>query len=144
MIESLLQAYRDDPVAFAKDLIGVELLPWQKEVMEDLLRESVVEKALVKRIELLGGETRKVAWIGRRNAPDRFIMLPGPQKNFWAECKRPGKDAEAAQWREHERLRACGEIVLVIDSLEAIDRWFPLPRPEDAPGHITYIKQPAR
>ena len=95
------------------------------------MRESVVEAAFVKRIKLLGGEVRKVAWVNRRGAPDRLALMPGPGKNFWVELKRPKKDAEDHQWREHERLRLCGEIVLVIDSLEAIDNWFPLPKLTD-------------
>lgn len=96
-------------------------LPWAKS-----MRESVIEKALVKRIKSFGGEVRKVAWIMRRGAPDRFVMLPGPQKNMWVELKATDGKVEDHQAREHERMRLCGEIVLVIDSLEAIDRWFPV------------------
>ena len=91
------------------------------------MRESQIETALKRRVKLLGGEVRKVAWIGRRGAPDRFVMLQGPNKNFWVELKAPGEVAEAHQAREHERMRICGEIVLVIDSLEALDEWFPAP-----------------
>ena len=40
------------------------------------MRESEVHKYLVKRIESLGGEVRRVEWIGRRNAPDILILLP--------------------------------------------------------------------
>lgn len=41
-----------------------------------LMRESQIEKYLVKRVKELGGEVRKVQWIGRRAAPDRLVMLP--------------------------------------------------------------------
>ena len=40
------------------------------------MRESVIEKYLVQRVKALGGEVRKVNWIGRRGAPDRLVMLP--------------------------------------------------------------------
>ena len=41
-----------------------------------MIRESDVEKYLVKRVKALGGEVRKVKWIGRDGAPDRLVMLP--------------------------------------------------------------------
>lgn len=40
------------------------------------MRESQIEKYLVKRVKELGGEVRKVQWVGRRSAPDRLVMLP--------------------------------------------------------------------
>lgn len=96
------------------------------------MRESQIEKALVRRVKLLGGEIRKVAWISRHSCPDRFVMLLPPvavrlgfSRNPWVETKRPKKDANEAQAREHIRMRRCGEIVLLINTLEQIDEWFP-------------------
>lgn len=104
------------------------------------MRESDIEKYLVECVKALGGEVRKVKWIGRRGAPDRLVMLPGrwikaPDKHvmierdyrrqpisFWAELKAPGKEPEAHQLREHERMRRMGQHVEVIDSLEGVDR----------------------
>lgn len=40
------------------------------------MRESLIEAYLVRRVKELGGEVRKVKWIGRRGAPDRVVMLP--------------------------------------------------------------------
>lgn len=40
------------------------------------MRESQIEKYLCDRVKELGGEVRKVQWIGRRGAPDRLVMLP--------------------------------------------------------------------
>ena len=40
------------------------------------IRERDIERHLVKRVKELGGEVRKVQWIGRRGAPDRLVMLP--------------------------------------------------------------------
>lgn len=94
------------------------------------IRERDIERHLVKRVKELGGEVRKVQWIGRRGAPDRLVMLPyqwhGPAayfvgRCFWVELKAPGKKAEPHQVREHERMRAMGQRVVVIDSIEGVE-----------------------
>jgi hypothetical protein len=94
------------------------------------MRESVIEKHLVKRVKELGGEVRKVQWIGRRGAPDRLVMLPfywhGPAayyvgRCFWVELKAPGVKPETYQLREHVRMREMGQRVVVIDSLEGVE-----------------------
>ena len=84
------------------------------------MRESTIEGHLVRRTNEIGGEVRKVKWIGRRGAPDRVVMLPGGRL-YWIELKRPGQKAEPHQAREHERLRDMGQRVLIIDSFEAIE-----------------------
>lgn len=103
-------------------------------------RESTVEDHLIERVKALGGHTRKVKWIGRNKAPDRRVMLPGryltsaasqrarEPRSFWIELKAEGLAAtfpndahERGQWREHERMRACGEVVYVIDSKAGVD-----------------------
>jgi len=101
--------------------------------MKRPLRESDIEKYLVKRVKALGGEVRKVQWIGRSGAPDRLVMLPEragaslyafsqlPAATIWIELKAPGKKAEPHQLREHERMRAMGQRVVVIDSLAGVD-----------------------
>ena len=87
------------------------------------MRERDIERALVERVKALGGEVRKVQWIGRRGAPDRLVMLPSTEWRapIWVELKAPGKPAEPHQAREHRRMRAMGQRVVVIDSLEAIE-----------------------
>ncbi|EEP0571363.1 VRR-NUC domain-containing protein, partial [Salmonella enterica] len=47
--------------------------------------------------------------------PDRIVLLPGGRLVF-VECKAPGKAPRADQGREHERLRALGFTVVVLDS----------------------------
>ena len=84
------------------------------------MRESTIEAYLCEWVKELGGEVRKVKWIGRRGAPDRVVMLPGGLL-YWVELKRPGQKAEPHQTREHERMRGMGQRVLVIDSFEAIE-----------------------
>lgn len=97
------------------------------------MRESQIEAYLVKRVKALGGEVRKVQWIGRRGAPDRLVMLPAGQRKvpggrqewddttLWVELKAPGVKPETHQLREHARMRAMGQRVVVIDSIEGVD-----------------------
>lgn len=93
------------------------------------MRESTIENYLVNRVKELGGEVRKVQWIGRRGAPDRLAMLPFHSRNgafsacatIWVELKAPGEKAKPHQKREHDRMRAVGQIVVVIDSFEGVD-----------------------
>ena len=92
------------------------------------MRESQIESYLVERVKALGGEVRKVKWIGRRGAPDRVVMAPRRagavgigHDTIWVELKAPGEKAKPHQAREHERMRKMGQRVEVIDSLEAVD-----------------------
>ncbi|MBI1450359.1 VRR-NUC domain-containing protein [Acinetobacter sp. YH16040_T] len=82
------------------------------------MRESQIEKALVQQVKAMGGEVRKVKWIGRNSAPDRLVMLKG--NTFWAELKAPGEKPTPAQSREHDRMRKTGQRIEVIDSIERI------------------------
>ena len=91
------------------------------------MRESQIEKHLVKRVKELGGECRKVQFIGRRGAPDRLVMLPDNYElrcggySVWVELKAPGVKSEPHQLREHERMRKMGQRVVVIDSIEGVE-----------------------
>lgn len=111
--------------------------------MRDIRRkicERDIEAHLVKRVEELGGECRKVAWVGRQGAPDRLVMLPvvpgvfnrpGPgvgAHTFWVELKNPdtirtfpANAHERAQHREHERMRVMGQRVVVIGTIEQVE-----------------------
>lgn len=112
------------------------------------MRESDIEKYLVKRVKELGGEVRKVKWVGRQGAPDRLVMfnaqseeihidsLGGREQSLWLkgrtiwiELKAPGKAAtfpanahERKQAREHRRMRKMGQRVEVVDSFEGVER----------------------
>lgn len=89
------------------------------------LLESKVEAHLCRRVDQVGGETRKVQWVGRRHAPDRFVMFPWG-RCYWVELKRPGEKARDGQRREHNRLLKYGQRVAVLDTIEAVDEWFDL------------------
>jgi len=94
------------------------------------MREREIEAHLVARVKALGGEVRKVSWIGRRGAPDRLVMLPpgivvypGPEFGYaiWVELKAPGVKPPAYQLREHARMRGMGQRVVVIDSTDGVE-----------------------
>lgn len=91
------------------------------------MRESDIESHLIKRVKELGGECRKVQWLGRNGAPDRLVMLPADQcwhgatSAVWVELKAPGQKAKPHQLREHDRMRAMGQHVVVIDSIEGVE-----------------------
>jgi hypothetical protein len=84
------------------------------------MRERDIEAHLVRRVKELGGEIRKTEWIGRVGAPDRRVMLPG-RLPVWVELKAPGVKPEPHQIREHNRMRRLGELVEVLDSIEAVE-----------------------
>lgn len=95
--------------------------------------ERDIERYLVKRVKELGGEVRKVQWVGQRNAPDRVVMLPmGHWKygvSVWVEVKNPetiktfpANPHERAQAREHERMRTLGQRVEVVGTYEDVER----------------------
>ena len=94
------------------------------------MRERDIERHLVKRVKELGGEVRKVQWVGRRGAPDRLVMWPAypflslasmAWDSCWVELKAPGVKPEPYQLREHARMRAMGQRVVVIDSIEGVE-----------------------
>lgn len=95
------------------------------------MRESTIEQYLVEQVKALGGEVRKVKWIGRNGAPDRIVMLPPTDdprddcpyhgRTIWVELKAPGEKCRPHQIREHERMRRMGQRVEVVDSFEGVD-----------------------
>ena len=98
------------------------------------MKEHTVEEHLVKRVRELGGEIRKVKWIGRRGAPDRLVMLPfdayvdAAHCCIWVELKNPktiltfpANAHERQQAREHKRMRDMGQRVEVIGTIEQVE-----------------------
>lgn len=79
--------------------------------------ERHIEQALVKRVKELGGMAEKFVTPGRRSCPDRIITLPGGVIIF-VELKNEGKHATPLQELDHERRRALGCDVRVINSME--------------------------
>ena len=82
-----------------------------------MMLERDVERALVLRVKALGGTCEKFTSPTKRSVPDRIVTLPGGQIIF-VEVKAPGKKPTELQERDHERRRALGCDVRVINSME--------------------------
>lgn len=85
------------------------------------VRESVIEKRLVRRCRESGIYCRKWASPGQRGVPDRILLYDG--KWFAVELKAPGKKPTKLQTHEILKIRKQGGHVLVIDCEEDVD-WF--------------------
>ena len=93
------------------------------------LTEKDIEMALCKRVKKLGGLCEKFSSPGRRSVPDRIVTLPVDYDDYcdytiiFVELKAPGKKPTKAQLKDHERRRALGCEVRVIDSLEQVEEF---------------------
>lgn len=112
--------------------------------------EGKVEDYLVEQSAVYGALVRKLAYVGRRGAPDRMVVWPGFRLSHederaaaflkdvqrivaaelpgtaivdFVELKAQKKKPDPHQEREHARLRAQGCNVYVIDSKEAVDHY---------------------
>lgn len=94
--------------------------------------EGKIEDYLVAQCEAHGALVRKLAYIGRRGAPDRMVVWPCDMNNYdsgyvapvdFVELKAERKKPNDHQEREHKRLRDLGCNVFVIDSKEAVDKY---------------------
>jgi hypothetical protein len=83
------------------------------------MRERDIERALVRRVKELGGLCEKLTSPGRRSVPDRLVTLPN-NKIIFVELKSPGKRPTELQKRDHDRRKALGCDVRVIDSIEGV------------------------
>ncbi len=81
--------------------------------------EAEVESYLTYLVTSLGGEVRKAEWVNRRHCPDRRVMHP--KRCCWIEFKRPGEKPRPGQLREHTRMIAMGEDVIVISTFDEVD-----------------------
>ena len=86
------------------------------------IREDTVENYWHSEVEKRGGFTYKCTVPGRTNVPDRTTMLPLVGM-FFVELKAPGKKPNAAQLREHDRIKEWGGGVEVFDSKYEIDEF---------------------
>lgn len=87
--------------------------------------ERDIEKRLVNRIAALGGTCEKFTSPSRRSVPDRLVTLPGGRVEF-VELKAPGKKPTPKQQLDHDRRRALGCVVRVIDSMEVLNDAYPI------------------
>ena len=83
------------------------------------MRESTIEKHLVKTVEQSGGLAIKLVSPGWAGAPDRLILMPGGKLAF-VELKAPGHSLRPLQVRRKRQLEALGFSVYCINQLEQI------------------------
>lgn len=77
--------------------------------------ESPIEETSCKLAEDAGWIVRKLKWIGRRSAMDRFFLKEG--RIVLIEFKNPGKTVKGGQSKEYELFKAAGAEVHVCDNV---------------------------
>ena len=82
--------------------------------------EKALEAELRERCKALGWMCIKLTSQYQRGLPDRLILMPGGRVCF-AEIKTTGKKPTALQRVTHERLRALGYRVEVVDTTVSLD-----------------------
>lgn len=78
--------------------------------------ESYVEKCCCDLAETRGWMVRKIAFVGRRDAPDRLFIRRGV--TLWVEFKRLNVKPRKTQLHEHAEMRKFGASVEVVDRIE--------------------------
>ncbi|QRG66943.1 VRR-NUC domain-containing protein [Brevibacillus choshinensis] len=86
------------------------------------MRESNLERRLVREVERIGGKAPKWTSPGNRGVPDRLVILPGG-RTVYVEMKAPGKQLEPLQEKWAKTLRSLGHEVYKIDSVEGIEEF---------------------
>lgn len=87
--------------------------------MRHIDSEKVVERKLGQAVQSVGGMSIKLACDYLQGLPDRLVLLPGGRVCF-VELKTTGKKPRPIQVLMHEKLRAVGFQVEVIDSVEGV------------------------
>jgi len=82
--------------------------------------EAAIEGHFVRRAVDVGMAVRKVKWVNRRGAPDRFVAYKG--KTAFIEFKSEIGVLSKLQKHEIKELRSHQVLVLVIDSKEGADK----------------------
>lgn len=77
--------------------------------------ENYIESEVVGAAEDAGWFVRKLAWEGRRDAPDRFFAKNG--RVVLIEFKSPTEEPRPAQGKEIDALRQAGVTVHVVDTV---------------------------
>lgn len=86
------------------------------------MRESTLERILVREVERIGGKAPKWVSPGNRGVPDRIVILPDG-RTVYVEMKAPGKSLGLLQEKWAKTLRGLGHKVYKIDSREEIARF---------------------
>lgn len=84
------------------------------------VKESSIEEYGRQQIVKMGWMCEKFTSPGKRSVPDRIISMDNGGV-FFIEFKAPGKTPTKLQLLDHEKRRAMGFRVYVIDSKEGVD-----------------------
>ena len=84
------------------------------------MTEKDIETYLRDQVKTIGGKAFKFVSPGNNGVPDRLVCLPGGRAVF-VELKAPGKKTTNLQRAQHERLKALGFRVWVVDSKAGVD-----------------------
>lgn len=79
--------------------------------------EERIETKVCEYAEARGLQHRKLAWVGRKDAPDRLYWGPGVRP-FMVEFKAPGEEPRPGQARELASLAAAGMHAYACDDIE--------------------------
>ena len=88
------------------------------------MRESAIERYLVKQVTKHGGLCIKITSPGLIGMPDRLVV-PTDGNMFFVELKAKRGRLSPAQLRRHAELKARNQFVDVYYSVEDIDKLFP-------------------
>ena len=84
------------------------------------MKETEIEKKLVRKVKANGGIAPKFVSPSYAGMPDRLVLLPGGVFAF-AELKAPGMKPRPLQVARHRMLRSLGFKVYVIDGTQQIE-----------------------
>lgn len=84
--------------------------------------EKVVERKLVEAVKANGGMCIKLLCDQLTGLPDRMCLFPN-HKIVFVELKTTGRKPKRIQLFMHDKLRALGFRVEVIDSIEGVERF---------------------
>ncbi len=84
------------------------------------MRESEIERALVKEVRKRGGISPKFVSPGTAGMPDRLVLLPDARLSF-VELKAPRKRMRPLQEKRKRQLEALGYKVYCIDEAGEIE-----------------------
>lgn len=85
------------------------------------MRESYVERELVRGVKALGGKAYKFISPGCNGVPDRLVLFGG--RSYFVELKRPGEKLRPQQEYRAKELRTLGANVVSIDNVDGVDKF---------------------
>lgn len=84
------------------------------------MKESTIEKHLVKRVKAIGGKAVKMVPTFENGIPDRQVLYKG--RAIFVEVKKPGETPRRLQVEYMRELAAAGFECRVIDSIDGVEK----------------------